>query len=243
MRRFVRKTNLEEIKETTKRMALIMSPKETMLQIAIHPFVDNMYWYEKQFYKKCPMDECYLGDDKIYHEWYENFCSKVDKAEDLTRVYMFWRDPWKLTFMKYCGKYLSAKDYAELLADAWVTEENPNMDVNVSRKEAIKMFNSCDKKLLMEKEDYEYYMNLPDEITIWRGVGYHRIDLGLSWTDDEDKAKWFMNRWKSSDKYNTRQLLQVTTNKKNVIAYFNTRDEKEILLDVFAVKDKIKRII
>ena len=241
--KFCKETKLDKVKAVTKNLALTFKPEEAICSIAIHPFVDNMYWYEKQFFKKCPIEECYLGDDDTYHEWFEDFCKKVNKAEDITRVYMFWRDPWKLTFMKLCGKYLSSEDYAEYLSDAWVTEENPNMDVNVTRKEAIKMFKSCDKKFLMTKEDYEYYKNLPEEITIWRGVGYRRIELGLSWTDDEEKAKWFMNRWKSSDKDNERKLLQVTTNKKNVIAYFNTRDEREILLDVFAVQDKIEKIL
>jgi hypothetical protein len=226
-------TNLCMIKNATKAIARAVPPQDTGFgDIVIHPFVSSSLWFDS--IEKEPLN---LLEEESYNIWLEQFDKVVDKAS-LRFVYMQWRDPWKLTFMKFCGEYLSEQDYAEYLADAWVTEENPNMDSNVSRKEAIKMFKSCKKQYLMTAEDYEYYNHLPNEVELYRGVSKGRIKLGLSWTNDKDKAKWFMNRWES----NSNCLLKVKVQKKDIIAYFNTRNEKECLLDVFKYQNKIKEV-
>ena len=226
------KTNLRMIKEMTKTMARTVVPENTDIEgIIIHPFLSSSLW----------INETHQVIDLIekdnYDIWLEQFDKVIDNC-NLPLVYMQWRDPWKLTFMKFCGEYLSEKDYAEYLADAWVSEENPNMDSNVSRKEAIKMFKSCKKQYLMTESDYDYFKHLPYEVELYRGVSRGRIKLGLSWTDDKEKAIWFMNRWKSS--FNC--LLKVKAQKKDIIAYFDTRNEKECLLDVFKYQNKIKEV-
>ena len=225
-------TDLQMIKETTKTMARTVIPESTgFADIIIHPFLSTSLWMNDTH------QVINLIEEDNYNIWLAEFDKVVDKC-NLPLVYMQWRDPRKLTFMKFCGEYLSEKEYAEYLADAWVTEENPNMDSNVSRKEAIKMFKSCNKQYLMTEEDYEYYKRLPNEVELYRGVSRGRIKLGLSWTDDKEKAKWFMNRWES----NSNCLLKVKAQKKDIIAYFDTRNEKECLLDVFKYQKKIKEV-
>lgn len=224
-------TNLTMIKTTTKTIAEVVKPEDTGLAgIVIHPFLNSSEIF---------IDGNYINilDKENYDKWITHFGKIVDKS-DLIRLYMLWRDPWKLTFMKYCGEYLSEKDYAKFLADAWVTEENPNMDCNVSRQEVIRMFRSCKKEYLMEQDDLLYYNKLPQEIELYRGVSKGRIKLGLSWTDDKEKAIWFMNRWED----NKNCLLKVKANKKDIIAYFNTRNESECLLDVFKYRNRIKEV-
>lgn len=229
-------TNLAEIRKMTIAVATIFKVENPMFGgIVIHPFVSTNIWGEKMMETK-DMNELDLTKEEVYQKWLIRFKEIVNQS-NLPLVYNLWRDPWKLTFMKYCGEFLSEQDYAEYLADAWVTEENPNMDANVSRQEALKMFKKCKKEYLMVEEDLEYYKNLPEKVTVYRGVAKGRIDLGLSWTDDKDKAIWFKNRWHSNGR-----LLKVTVSKKDIIAYFNTRSEKECLLDVFKYKDKIKEV-
>lgn len=239
-------TNLYAVKEMTKEIAKIMPPTDSgCAGIAIHPFIENMIWYERTFrngVKSIEVDDLSnvptgvysFADPKVYAEWRKEFDKKVDSCKNVTEVYMLWRDPWKLTFMKFCGEFLGAKQFAEFLADAWVTEENPNMDVNVSRQEALKMFKGAVKKFLMTEEDYEVYKSLPEEFDVYRGVACGREPYGLSWTNDKEKAIWFKNRWHREGKECF--LLKAHINKKDMVAYFNTRNEKEVLLDVFAVK-------
>ena len=163
------------------------------------------------------------------------------KEADLIRLYMLIREPYKLLWVKLCKDYLSSQDFAYYLYDAWITEDNPNMDVNVSRKESIEMFRSVDKKQLMTEADYEYYSNLPDKLTIWRGVSPKRIKLGLSWTDDYEKAVWFQHRFENQTGTKGR-LFQVETPKKHILAYLNARGESELVTDVFKVQKKIVEV-
>lgn len=239
-------TDLKSVKAITKSIARIVTPtpagEGVFSTIAIHPFIESMFWFERAYKDGNDLTDYLFTKDGLYDEWIEEFSKMVDNRKDLTSVYILWRTPWKLTFMKMCGEYLSEKDYAEYLADAWVVEENPNMDVNVSREEAIEMFKSVKKHYLMDKEDLEYWKKLPEEVELWRGVSKRRVDLGLSWTDDREKAEWFMNRFKESSE-GEMKLLKVVAPKKHCIAYFNTRGEKEVLLDVFAIEDKIERVM
>lgn len=239
-------TNLQEIKNTTKLIARAVRVTDTNgLHIAIHPFIESTIWYNKGDKLETIQDNIEsfdLTNQSVFDEWCKWFDRRVDECKNATGVYMLWREAWKLTFMKYCGEYLNKRAYAEFLADAWVIEENPNMDANMSLKEAVQCFKKAEKRYLMTEEDYLYYNNLPSEIEVFRGVSAGRVDLGLSWTDNKEKAIWFMERFKER-KSGEHKLLRATVKKENVLAYFNTRNEQEIVVDVFAIQDKIERIM
>lgn len=239
-------TNLQEIKEVTKAIARAVNVTNTSgLPIAVHPFIESTLWLDKGDGIETIQDNIEsidLTNQSVFDEWCKWFDCRVDECKNATRVYMLWRDPWKLTFMKYCGEHLNKRAYAEFLADAWVTEENPNMDANMSLEEAIQCFKKAEKCHLMTEEDYLYYNNLPSEIEVFRGVSKGRVELGLSWTDNKEKAIWFMERFKEM-KSGEYKLLRATIKKENVLAYFNTRNEQEIVVDVFAIQDKIEQIM
>jgi hypothetical protein len=100
------------------------------------------------------------------------------------------------------------------------------------------MFKKADKKILMTEEDYEVFMSLPDEIVVYRGVAVGRNPNGLSWTDDYEKAKWFSNRFNTEKEVG--YIQKAVVQKKNVLAYFNTRHEKELVCDIR--KTQIERL-
>lgn len=165
---------------------------------------------------------------------------EIDNS-DLYRIYVLIRAPYRLTFLKYCEEYLSSKDLAELFADAWVSTENPNQDVNCSIPYLIKMFKKCDKKHLMTEEDYKVYESLPETFPIYRGVAVGRNPKGISWTQNLKTAKWFAHRFDREDK---KGYIQAgIAKKKNVLAYFNTRGEDEIVynnrkMDIYIVEEE-----
>lgn len=225
------KTNLEAIKETTKLLFDAVPIEEGDFGIVIHPFVnmavtcdprtgeiidlrkkDELAKFKKQFF------EYVLGGD-IY------------------RILGMVNSAWKMTWFKYCSQFMGEKDFGELLAYCWVRQENPNQDVNVSREEAIEYFRKAKKHYLMEPEDLKVYKSLPNVVTVYRGVANGRERYGLSWTNDKDKAEWFQTRFKG-DNY----LLKATVPKRSILAYFDSRDEKELVVDVFSVMDKIKEV-
>lgn len=239
-------TDLNKIKEATKGLARSVMPTPTDFGfIVIHPFVDSPIYMEK--YMKLGLGsinvenidalpkEINLLNKDTYKEWCDGFCKLIDSARNVAEVYMRWRTPYKLLFMDFCGEYLNPKAYAEYLNDAWVTEDNPNMDANIPIEKSLEWFKEANKKYLMTEEDYEKYLSFPDEFTVYRGVGKKRVKYGLSWTDDIEKAKWFQHRWGASNEETC--LLKATIKKEHLVAYLNTRGEKECLVDVFAIKD------
>ena len=149
--------------------------------------------------------------------------------------------PFRITWLKYVEAYLSNKDFAEYLADAYVSEEMPNLNPNISVKELIKWFKKADKQALMDEDEYKFWSKLPDEVEIFRGVSHSGDKLGISWTTNLETAEWFANRFSDDD--NHARVYKVIANKKDCLCYFGSRGENEIVLDVNAVKNNIEQII
>ena len=143
-------------------------------------------------------------------------------------MFNYIRKQYKLTFLRDTKQYLSSKDFANLFREAWITSENPNDDVNVKIRTLVSWYKNSNKKYLMEEDDFNVYNNLEDEFTIYRGVGINRNPKGLSWTMNKEKAQWFANRFGGNGYIETAKI-----NKKDVLAYFNSRGEEEIVADVY----------
>lgn len=171
-------------------------------------------------------------DLKIVREYFEE-C--IDKCQNVIDVYMIIRKSYKLTFIKFIKPYLNMKDFCNLLSDAWITSENPNGDINVSTNLAVKWFKQADKQILMNKEEYQVYLSFPDYLTVYRGVAINRNQYGLSWTTDYEKAKWFAHRFDTDEKG---YVLKATISKENILAYFNSREEFEVVVNIFDLNKK-----
>lgn len=124
---------------------------------------------------------------------------------------------------------MSLKDFSNYFAHAWVTAENPNMDVNCSLRYLVSCFRYCDKKELMVEEDYQFFQQLPDEVRVYRGVTPGHNPKGLSWTLNYEKAAWFSRRFETENEKG--YILTAIANKKDILAYFNTRNEDEVVCD------------
>jgi len=179
-----------------------------------------------------------ITDKDNFKLWANDLSRRIDSLKRVIDIYILVRDPYKLTFLKFVKEYLSEEDFTELFADAWVDEENPNMDANVSLKTAVSWFKECKKELLMVKEDLEYYNSLPDEVTVYRGVAVGRVPNGLSWTDKLKTAKWFAHRYDKDEE--TGYVQKAVVPKSKILAYFNTRNEDELVVDTFAIKNEIE---
>lgn len=219
-------TNLDEIKNMAKlflyqpiKVDDNFSPKLCVY----HPFLSSSTIYIGS------SEIVDIFDDEGALEKYHECMEKEINKSDLHRIYVLVRKPYRLTFIKYCESYLSEKDLAELFADAWVSSENPNQDVNCSLSYLIKVFRKCNKHYLMQEEDYKIYQSLPDTFMIYRGVAVNRNPKGLSWTQNLETAKWFAHRF---DTEKDKGYIQTAIAKKeDVLAYFNTRNEDEIVYD------------
>ncbi|HEY1603668.1 MAG TPA: hypothetical protein VGG64_28965 [Pirellulales bacterium] len=122
------------------------------------------------------------------------------------------------------------EDFWRLLGKIWIDSEFLWQEMKL-----WKSFLSATRSMrhhIMEKDDRKAFEKLPDVLTIYRG-GEHN---GLSWTVDKAKAKWFAKRLCFGT--NKPVVRTGTCQKKDVIAYFNGRNEKEIVILPSNIKGK-----
>lgn len=236
-------TSLNDIKEITKLLfdSVSIKPLKGVPGLIQHPFTDTVFVPTFKKEEKNPFGMVNILENKTaYKEWRERVFKEIDKADKFIKIYMMVRDPWKLTLLKFCKEYMSVKLFSEYLADAWVASENPNGDSNCSVEELIEWFRCCRKDKLMQKKDLEIFEALPEEFEVYRGVSVGRNPRGLSWTRNLKKAQWFAHRFDGGGKkgYIQKALIK----KENALAYFNTRNEDEVVVDSVAIKKNIEKV-
>lgn len=170
-----------------------------------------------------------LTKEEDFQKWVNFMTSYINASTNFDRIYYLVTNPYKLTFLKYVKQYMTNELFSHYLSDAYMTEEFPSRDKNVSRKELIKWFKESNKQCLMNEYDYKKYMELPNEIIVYRGVDTKRASKGLSWTLDRNVAIWFSNRFKSNSSKGI--VLKANVTKDKCLAYFNERNEREIVVD------------
>ncbi len=208
---------INKIREVAKTfLYLDIQIDDKFLFVIHHPFFNSPMYY-------CNNQILNITDTKDLQTAQHYISDLIDKA-DIHRLFILIQTKYHLLFFKYINQYLDEKEFAEFLAYVWVNSENPNQDVNVSLTEIKEWFKKANKLYLMNKEDYEYYNSLPDTLTIYRGVANNRNPKGISYTDKKETAEWFMNRF-GNDGY----LIEKEVDKKNIAAYFNTRNEDELV--------------
>ena len=87
----------------------------------------------------------------------------------------------------------------------------------------------------MDEDNLAAYHQLPEVLTLYRGVPKNGVVMGLSWTTDLKTARFFKNRTDSSGG----KIYSAVVPKSAVVAFYGDREEQEVVLDVFAVKDSI----
>jgi hypothetical protein len=122
---------------------------------------------------------------------------------------------------------ISHKEYWQLVADYYIMF-NPKL--GAVPDEFIDLFKSGRpfKKHLMSKEERSYLKKLPETITIYRGMSDYEYESGCyrcSWTLDENIAKKFAHEFYS----HSGKVMSLVIPKKEVIAYFYSREEQEII--------------
>lgn len=216
-------TNLDKCKEVAKSLLHTdIKIVDEKLGIISHPFLTFPYVpYEDRLLNVLESKENY----NIMIKHFEDIIDKTDNWEFLTLLIT---KPYLLTFLKHTKDYLSEKDFGESLIEFWVEEENPNNNINVSKKELLSYFKEVPKEYLMNKEDFEVYSNLDDVVEVYRGVtNYNKDNIRvLSWTLDLEKAEWFSTRFGDNG-----YVYKGKINKKDILTYCNQRNEKEVILD------------
>lgn len=209
-------------KETAK--FLLNLPIEPLFAgICCHPFTNSVVVYHNGKYYDLLKNEDLL-------EWKNIILNAISVQKDVKGIFMMINKPYLLLFLKLMNGFINNKLFSNLLADAWTISENPNNDPNVPVEEIIDWFKQADKKELMTSKDYKLYNSFPTEIEVYRGVAVGRNPKGLSYTTNYEKALWFANRFNLEDKKG--YIIKRKIKKEDILAYFNTRSEDEVVVDI-----------
>ncbi|SHK80299.1 hypothetical protein SAMN05216582_11844 [Selenomonas ruminantium] len=155
---------------------------------------------------------------------------------DLPAIYASIPAPMKMTWFKLCCDCMDLEDYSLYLKKSWLDEEDPNQDANVSREEIVAYFRKATK--LMNAAEQAYFDALPDKITIYRGVSPHRAVYGLSWTPDHEIAMRYKRRYETGEVQG--EMLTATIDKKHALCYIDELQERELVVDVFRIRNQIE---
>ena len=230
------KTNLEVCKELAiEFLNFEPEPIDCPVPLLIqHPYISNAIVSYKDDNGQIRMANILEEPDKF--EYTKSYITQKIKKGSLDTIFALMLNKYHLAYLKYAKPFMSKEDFEKYLAYAWVASENPNQDVNVSINEFIQWFKNADRNNLMEEDELEYYNNLPDEVNVYRGIAVGRAEQnGLSWTCNYDTAKWFENRFNTENQKG--YIIKGTIEKNDIFAYFNGRNEDEILCNSKKIKN------
>lgn len=227
--------NLAKVKKMAN-VFLQLDIKETDISfIATHPFT-NMWItaiFDHGTYKTLDLHE--KEDAKL---WRDRLREKINESEDLIQLLMLFHRPYILTFLKYIVDDLDEADLGRVLKNFWQSIEFPNSNGGVPTKTLISWFKKAKKENLMNAEELDFIRNLPDMVTLYRGVSKYnqKNTKALSWSLEKEIAERFATRFD-----NEGELWTIQIPKKRIICYFQA--ESEAIVDLYGFKEAYQKDI
>ena len=221
-------TDLQAVKELAKSMLYLEPEPVEMLPIFVrHPFSSSGIIGLREADGTIRMGNI-MENESDKAQWRKQMTDIIDQCDDAMRVYHLVEKQYVLAFFKYAAQSLSQEDYAWILADAWIRSEEPNRDPNLTQSKLLAMFRRADPQFLMDDRERKCLEELPDPVTIYRGVrsDHAKGVYALSWTLDHEKARWFANRYGRQG-----QVYEAKIQKDHIHALFHGRGESEVIVD------------
>lgn len=221
-------TDLEEIKRLAKTL-LHMEPEpvEQMPIFVRHPFTSSGFVGLRDTDGSLRISNI-IECQSDRNQWRQQMTEIINDSDSAMRIYHLVEKQYLLGFFKYAAPFLSQEDYAGILADAWIRCEEPNHDPNLSQNKLLAMFRRADPMFLMNDQERMDLEELPDPVTVYRGVRSNRGSgvRALSWTLEPQTAQWFANRYGRQG-----QVYEAKISKQHIYALFHGRGESEIILN------------
>lgn len=225
-----KETDLEAVKRVARTFVYLdVQINERVGFLCNHPFIGQIATVTMEDGKLVLKD---VRNEKDLEDVQKSIIISVDAVTHYLQFIHLVRAPYLPAFFKFTRHFLSLSDYSSFLGSMWTMVEFPNVDDNITAPEFVKIFRSADKTLLMDENEYEQYLSLPEEITVYRGIrGRGRLEA-LSWTTDIEQAEWFAKRWDKNGK-----VYSATVDKEDVLALFASRGESELVVDFMKLRD------
>ena len=159
------------------------------------------------------------------------------KDKDYFGYLILWDSRSRLEGFARIQVYLNDEDYWKCLSFIYTDSKSiyPNRDY------WIKLLSSRrpQREFFLRPEDWDALKALPDTITIHRGFENNRAKAGISWTTDLEQAKFFAHYRTRGVKGKTAYIASGVCAKKDVIGFFNNRQENEIVI----LPSKVKKVV
>ena len=139
-----------------------------------------------------------------------------------------------------CDNYNRWETFCSLCRDYELSDEAYNYGLKLAYtcgnagKDAFFYF--CDPRvsmeLLMEKDEFEEYKKLPNELTVFRGCNLVEAEIGdwgISWTTERKVAEFFAFRFENHDG----RVYGIDIDKRDILAFFNDRNEFEVIINLY----------
>ncbi len=223
--------NLRKVKDAA--IALLESPVKVTekplgngatTELVQHPFFTSRFLWNPEDTEHPFLD--ILGSDDDMQEAVRRYKGFIEEEDSIDSILLLMAKSYRLPFLKHIQKTLSPDEMGRMLADIWVGSENPN-NCEIPLSTLIKWFKKASRESLMDAEELAYYDSLPDEFMVYRGIGSKSNKKGISYSLSLEKAEWFAKRFQQKKGY----VLAGTAKKKDVLAYFNSRKEQEVLVE------------
>ena len=160
--------------------------------------------------------------------------------DEFSQIIWMYERPHRIeAFLEYVVPNLpnDSREYWDILKSVAMDSENI-WQWKDDYKRLIVDVDSVLTRMMMNKEELEIFKQLPDKVTVYRGINeILRCDSerrnGYSWTLSEETAEFFANRLKRE--YEDAVILVGEVDKSSIKAYFDGRNEKEIIVDYNSV--------
>lgn len=211
---------------------LYVDIRETKIPfVASHPFTSTWTWFSRSNLDGIKD----LHDEDAQAEWRSALREQIEKC-NLLHLFMMMNPPYILNFLKFSAEYMNSEDLGKILGEFWVMIEQISLDDSITGKDIVAWFKRADKKTLMDEEEREVFANLPEEVTIYRGVTDHNKSRkkAFSWSTDRKVAEWFADRFQTG----TGEVWTLTVPKERILCSFEGRNEHEVIVNLYGFDGK-----
>ena len=183
------------------------------IPILNHPLVQNLF-HSAAFNRQ--MNLRYEEKKKALEE-------SIQNRNYIRTIYLHER-PFRLdAFIKYIFTHVTGKEYWELLQSVWIDTMNSWQSHELW--EVLWENKTPGREFCMEETERAVLVSLPEKIVAYRGTGNNKNQHGFSWSLDIEVAKKFSRMYGQKG-----DVYRAVIPKENIYAYFNGRNEAELVV-------------
>lgn len=227
----MKNTDIDKVRSVAIAFAYLpMEPNEKIPFFVSHPFIDTSITVIST---KDGQEMINVLEEDGEKRFIESIVDRLKNTNTLTGFLLLLNKSYRFTFLDHIKGYLSNDDLGVCLRYIWEDSEYTNSGSVFTKKQLLSLFKKSSKEKLMDEEELRTLKELPERITVYRGVtSVNSKDLKVfSWTLSLERAKWFAARFDD----NVQEVFQAELPKDGVLAYFSA--EEEIVANPFALEN------